>query len=701
MKGDGTNRRRPFDEIDERCVDTLRFLSVDMVQKADSGHPGLPLDAAPMAWVLWSRFLRHAPADPHWPDRDRFVLSAGHGSALLYALLFLTGYELSLDDLKQFRQWRSRTAGHPERGHAPGVEVTTGPLGQGLSNAVGMAIAEAQLAARYNRPGHELVDHRTFVLASDGDLMEGVASEAASLAGHLKLGKLVVLYDDNHVTLAAGTPITFSEDRAARFAAYGWHTQTVDDGNDLEALDAAIAAACDEPQRPSLVLVRTHIGYGSPEQDSYKAHGSPLGDENVAATKRRLGWPQAPAFLVPDDARARAREAIERGRKRIDGWRAKLAAYEAAYSSEAAELQRRLRAELPSDWDAQIPAFPADAKGVATRVAGGKVLNAIATRLPALTGGSADLDPSTHTALKGMGEFNPVPAMKPKPQDTPNGDWSYAGRNIHFGVREHAMGAILNGLAAHGAMLPFGATFLTFSDYMRPPIRLAALMGLQVFYVFTHDSIALGEDGPTHQPVEQIAGLRAVPNLNVIRPCDANETAVAWRVAIETRDRPTALILTRQNVPVLDRGVFASAQGLRRGAYVLKDFVAAGGGPRASGRRDEASVLLIATGSEVSLAVQAAERLAAEGVPARVVSMPCWELFEAQDAAYRESVLPGNMRARLAIEAASPMGWERWVGDRGDVMGVDRFGASAPGDEIMRRYGFDVENVVRRAKGLI
>jgi len=699
--------KRAFDDVDARCIDTLRFLSVDMVQKADSGHPGLPLDAAPMAWVLWSRFLRHAPADPHWPDRDRFVLSAGHGSALLYALLFLTGYESSLDDLKQFRQWGSRTAGHPERGHAPGIEVTTGPLGQGLSNAVGMAIAEAQLAARYNRPGNELIDHRTFVLASDGDLMEGVASEAASLAGHLKLGKLVVLYDDNHVTLAAGTPITFSEDRAARFTAYGWHTQTVDDGNDLDALEAAIAAACSEPERPSLVLVRTHIGYGSPEQDSYKAHGSPLGDDKVAATKRNLGWPEAPAFHVPDDARDRARVAVEQGRKWADEWRAKFASYKATYSSEGAELEQRLRGALPGGWDAEIPTFPADAKGVATRVAGGKVLNAIAARLPALTGGSADLDPSTHTALKGMGEFNAAPAKPPKPQDTRNGDWSYAGRNIHFGVREHAMGAILNGLAAHGAMLPFGATFLPFSDYMRPPMRLAALMGLQVFYVFTHDSVALGEDGPTHQPVEQIAGLRAVPNLNVIRPCDANEAAVAWRVAIETRDRPTALILTRQNVPVLDRGVFASAEGLRRGAYVLKDSAAANGDRATAADRGktgaggiDVSVLLIATGSEVSLAVQAAGQLATEGVSTRVVSMPCWELFEAQDAAYRESVLPQKVHARLAIEAASPMGWERWVGDRGGVIGIDRFGASAPGGEVMRRYGFEVGNVVRRAKGL-
>ncbi len=684
---------KEFDEVDASCVDTLRFLSVDMVQKADSGHPGLPLGAAPMAWVLWSRFLRHDPADPHWPDRDRFVLSAGHGSALLYSLLYLTGYDLSIDELGQFRQWGSRTPGHPERGHTPGVEITTGPLGQGVSNAVGMAIAEAQLAARYNRTGHGVVDHRTFVIASDGDLMEGVASEAASLAGHLKLGKLVVLYDDNSVTLAAGTPITFSEDRAARFAAYGWHVQTVDDGNDLDAIAQAIDSACVEHERPSLISVRTHIGYGSPEQGSYKVHGSALGEKNVAATKRTLGWPEEPAFLVPDDARDRAREAVDRGARLAKEWERRLAAYRSAFPDDGAEFDQRLRAELPDGWDSSIPSFPADAKGLATRAAGGKVLNAIAAHLPALTGGSADLDPSTYTALEGMGDFNPPPASPPAAQDTPNGPWSYAGRNIHFGVREHAMGAILNGLAAHGAMLPFGATFLTFSDYMRPPMRLAALMGLQVFYVFTHDSIALGEDGPTHQPVEQIAGLRAVPGLNVIRPCDANETAVAWRLAIETRDRPTALILTRQKVPVLDRGVFASAEGLRRGAYVLKDF----------GRSDQAppALILIATGSEVSLALQAAEQLASEGIPTRVVSMPCWELFEAQDVAYRESVLPPGLRARMAIEAASPMGWERWIGDQGDVIAVDRFGASAPGGEVMRRYGFDVENVVRQAKGLL
>jgi len=683
-------RNEAFDEVDARCVDTLRFLSVDMVQKADSGHPGLPLGAAPMAWVLWSRFLRHAPADPHWPDRDRFVLSAGHGSALLYSLLFLTGYDLSLDDLGQFRRWGSRTPGHPERGHTPGVEITTGPLGQGLSNAVGMAIAEAQLAARYNRTGHDVVDHRTFVVASDGDLMEGVASEAASLAGHLKLGKLVVLYDDNSVTLAAGTPITFSEDRAARFAACGWHVQAVDDGNDLDAIAQAIDSACAGHGRPSLISVRTHIGYGSPEQGSYKVHGSALGEKNVAATKRTLGWPEEPAFLVPDDARDRAREAVGRGARLAKEWKKRLAAYRSAFPDDAAEFDQRLRAELPDGWDSSIPSFPADAKGLATRAAGGKVLNAIAAHLPAVIGGSADLDPSTYTALEHMDDFNPPPASPPAAQDTPNGLWSYAGRNIHFGVREHAMGAILNGLAAHGAMLPFGATFLAFSDYMRPPIRLAALMGLQVVYVFTHDSIALGEDGPTHQPVEQIAGLRAVPGLNVIRPCDANETAVAWRVAIETRDRPTALVLTRQKVPVLDRSTVASADGLRRGAYVLKDF----------GRSDRTppALILIATGSEVSLALQAAEKLAAERVAVRVVSMPCWELFEAQDGAYRESVLPRAVRARVAIEAASPMGWKRWVGDAGDVIGVDRFGASAPGNEVMRRYGFDVENVVERAR---
>ncbi|MGY1529829.1 transketolase [Luteimonas sp. A649] len=676
--------------LDQRCIDTLRFLSVDMVQKADSGHPGLPLGAAPMAYVLWQRFLKHNPANPLWSDRDRFVLSAGHGSALLYSLLHVTGYDLTLDDIKQFRQWGSKAPGHPERGHTPGVEVTTGPLGQGFANAVGMAMAEAQLAARYNRPGHVVVDHRTWVIASDGDLMEGVASEAASLAGHLKLGKLNVLYDDNSVTLAAGTDITFTEDRAARFAAYNWHVESVDDGNDVAAIERALQRAHDEITRPSLVLVRTHIGYGSPEQDSYKAHGSPLGEEGVAATKRKLGWPEQPAFLLPDDAMAHFRSALDRGKRGQDAWQQRLDTYADAYADDARELRTSLEATLPDGWDADIPVFPADAKGMATREAGGKVLSAIAPKLPALTGGSADLDPSTYTAVKGLGDFDPRATPGEDEQGSAGGGWSYSGRNLHFGVREHAMGTICNGLAAHGGIIPYDATFLIFSDYMRPPMRLAALMRLHVLHVFTHDSIALGEDGPTHQPVEQLAGLRSVPGLLVIRPADANETAVAWRVAIEARDRPVTLALSRQKVPTLDRDKYASADGLRKGAYVLLD--AEGGKP---------DVIVIGTGAETGLALAAVEKLQGEGVAARAVSMPCWELFDEQPQEFRESVLPSSVPARLAVEAGSPQGWHRYVGDHGDVLGVDRFGASAPGSEMLERYGFTVDNVCARAGALL
>ncbi|MGY0559471.1 transketolase [Luteimonas sp. A277] len=676
--------------LDQRCIDTLRFLCVDMVEKADSGHPGLPLGAAPMAYVLWQHFLKHNPANPLWTDRDRFVLSAGHGSALLYSLLHVTGYDLTLDEIKQFRQWGSKAPGHPERGHTPGVEVTTGPLGQGFANAVGMAMAEAQLAARYNRAGHVVVDHRTWVIASDGDLMEGVSSEAASLAGHLKLGKLNVLYDDNSVTLAAGTDITFTEDCAARFAAYDWHVETVDDGNDVAAIERALQRAHDEITRPSLVLVRTHIGFGSPEQDSYKAHGSPLGEEGVAATKCKLGWPEQPAFLLPDDAMAQYRSALDRGKREEDAWQQRFDAYAEAFADEARELRTSLEAKLPEGWDADIPVFTADAKGMATREAGGKVLSAIAPKLPALTGGSADLDPSTYTAVKGLGDFDPRATPGEDEQGSTGGGWSYAGRNLHFGVREHAMGAICNGMAAHGGIIPYDATFLIFSDYMRPPMRLAALMRLHVVHVFTHDSIALGEDGPTHQPVEQLAGLRSVPGLLVIRPADANETAVAWRVAIEARDRPVALALSRQKVSTLDRDKYASADGLRKGAYVLLD--AEGGKP---------DVIVIGTGAETGLALAAVEKLQDEGIAARAVSMPCWELFDEQPQEFRESVLPSSVPARLAVEAGSPQGWHRYVGDHGDVLGVDRFGASAPGSEMLERYGFTVENVCARARALL
>jgi transketolase len=677
--------------LDQLCVNAIRFLSVDAVQKANSGHPGMPLGAAPMAYVLWSRYLKCNPRNPHWPDRDRFVLSAGHGSMLLYSLLYLSGYELSLDDIKNFRQWASKAPGHPERGHTPGVEVTTGPLGQGFANAVGFAVGEAQLAARYNRPGHPVVDHRTYAIVSDGDLMEGVASEAASLAGHLRLGKLICLYDDNRVTLSAGTDIAFSENRAARFDAYGWHTVSVGDGNDIEAIARALDSACAETSRPSLVLVRTHIGYGSPNKhDSFESHGSPLGADEVRLTKERLGWPAAPPFHVPDAALAHMREALMRGARDEAAWDARMQAYVRAFPDLGAELRDRLRGELPTGWDAGIPVFAADAKGMATRAASGKVMNAIAPNLPALTGGSADLDPSTKTALKDLGDFNPPAATGDDTQGSDGGGWSAAGRNLHFGVREHAMGAIVNGLAAHGGFIPYGATFLIFSDYMRPAIRLAALSKLHVVHVFTHDSIALGEDGPTHQPVEQLASLRAIPDVTVIRPADANETAVAWKVAIETRDRPVMLMLTRQDVATLDRARCASAEGLRHGAYVLSD--AKDGRP---------TLILIASGSEVGLILAAAQRLGTGGVAVRCVSMPSWDLFEAQPKAYRDAVLPPDVPARLAVELGVAQGWHRYIGERGEMLGVERFGASAPADILLREYGFTVENVVLRARKLL
>jgi transketolase len=635
--------------------------------------------------------LKHNPRDPQWFDRDRFVLSAGHGSMLLYSLLHLSGYDLALADLQNFRQWGSKAPGHPERGHTPGVEVTTGPLGQGMANAIGMAIGEAQLAARYNRPGHEVVDHRTYAIVSDGDLMEGVASEAASLAGHLQLGKLICLYDDNEVTLSAGTGITFSEDCVARLQAYGWHTEVVADGNDVDALARALQSARAETARPSLVRVRTHIGYGSPHKhDSYEAHGSPLGVDEVRLTKERCGWPVEPPFFIPDAALARMREALARGARDEAAWDARMRAYDDAFPELAAELRRRFRGELPAGWDAVLPVFAADAKGIATRAASGKVMNAIAASLPELTGGSADLDPSTKTALKGQGDFNPAAPAGADLQGSDGAGWSRAGRNLHFGVREHAMGAIVNGLAAHGGFIPYGATFLVFSDYLRPTLRLAALSHLHVVHVFTHDSIALGEDGPTHQPVEHLASLRAIPGLTVIRPADANETAVAWQVAIETRDRPVLLALSRQDVPTLDRARYAAAQGLRRGAYVLSD---------AAGRRP--ALILIASGSEVSLIVAAAERLQGEGIAVRCVSMPSWELFEAQPASYRDQVLPPDMPARLAVELGVSQGWHRYIGARGDMLGIDRFGASAPAEIVLREYGFTVDNVVLRARALL
>ena len=677
--------------LDQLSINTIRFLSVDAIQKANSGHPGLPLGAAPMAYVLWTRFLRHNPANPQWFDRDRFVLSAGHGSMLLYSLLHLAGYDLPLDQIKQFRQWGSATPGHPERGVTPGVEVTTGPLGQGFGNGVGMAIAEANLAVRYNRPGFDIINHFTYGLVSDGDLMEGVAAEAASLAGHLKLGKLIYLYDDNRITLAASTQLTFTEDHAGRFEAYGWHTQKVGDGNDLEAIDHAIRAAREETGRPSLILVRTHIGFGSPhKQDTFAAHGSPLGVEEVKLTKQNLGWPVEPPFLIPPEVQTHFRRAVGSGLQAEKEWSATFADYRQHHLVLAGELQQMIRGDLPEGWDDNVPSFPSDPKGVSTRVASGLVLNALKGALPGLIGGSADLNPSTETELKDAGNFESPEMEIGDLQGSAAGGWSYAGRNLQFGVREHGMGAILNGLAAHGGLRPFGATFLTFSDYLRPSIRLAALMELPVVYVFTHDSIGMGEDGPTHQSVEQLAGLRSVPGLIVIRPGDANETAVAWRLACESRDRPVALVLTRQAVPTLDPLLFSSAEGLRHGAYILADP------PQVP-----PSIILIASGSEVGLIVAAGQKLAEQRIPVRLVSMPSWELFDAQPKEYRDTILPPSIPARLAVEAGVTQGWHRYVGDHGGVLGVDRFGASAPGPIVMREFGFSVENVCARALALL
>jgi transketolase len=676
--------------LDGLCVNTLRFLAVDAVQEANSGHPGLPLGAAPMAYVLWTRFLKIVPEDPDWFDRDRFVLSPGHGSALLYSLLHLCGYKLPLTELRQFRKWGSLTPGHPERGTTEGVEVTTGPLGQGFGNGVGMAIAEAHLAARYNRDGFSLINHHTYGIVSDGDLMEGVASEAAALAGHLRLGKLIYLYDDNRVTLSAATAITFTEDRARRFEAYGWHTLVVDDGNDLAAIDRALCAARERTDAPSLILVRTHLGFGSPnKQDTYEAHGSPLGADEVSRTKKTLGWPQQPSFHVPAPAAAHFRRSMDRGRRAEQQWKQAFRDYEKAHPDLARELLQRMRGKAPESWDAELPQYPPDAKGLATRTASGEIMNALALHWPALMGGSADLDPSTRTVLKGMGDFEAPGVNAQDRQGSAGGGWSYAGRNLHFGVREHAMGAIINGIAAHGAAVPFGATFLVFSDYMRPAIRLAALMGLHVIYVFTHDSLALGEDGATHQPVEQLASLRAMPGLIVIRPADANETVAAWRVAA-TEHRPVALVLTRQDVPTLARGPHVNAAGLRHGAYILAD--APSGAPR---------LILMGCGSEVSLLMDARRLLLLLGIETRVVSIPSWELFDEQAQVYRDTVLPPDIPARLAVETGVSLGWRRYVGDRGDILAIDRFGASASGERVLREYGFTVENICRRATALL
>lgn len=677
-----TNASPVAQDLDTLCVNTIRTLAADAVQKANSGHPGMPMGAAPMTYALWTRLLRFNPGDPTWPNRDRFVLSAGHGSMLLYALLHLTGHDLSLDDIKEFRQWDSATPGHPEFGHTPGVETTTGPLGQGCGNAVGMALAEARLAAEFNRPGHQIIDHRTYVVAGDGDLMEGVQSEAASLAGHLGLHKLTLLYDDNLITIDGGTDISFGEDVGKRYEAYGWHVQFVEDGNDVDAIAAAMTVAGEELERPSLIRVRTNIGYGSPNrQDSSKAHGEPLGEEELRLTKENLGWPPDASFEVPAAVAEHFGGALERGAAWQAEWEARWNDYRSEHAAEAAELARRLDGELPAGWDADLPVYAADTDPLATRAASGKVLNAIARRLPELIGGSADLAGSNKTDIDGGGDF---------------GRGNYGARNIRFGVREHAMGAILNGMALHRGFIPYGGTFLIFSDYMRPSIRLAALMKQRVIYVYTHDSIAVGEDGPTHQPVEQVASLRAMPGLAVIRPADANETNEAWRVAIQRAGAPTALVLTRQALPILGAIESSAAgaegpEGLARGAYVVADNATGG----------DLDIILMASGSEVHVALIAWQSLAAGGVKARMVSMPCWELFEQQDETYRDGVLPPDVPCRLAVEAGTSFGWGRYVGLAGAVIAIDRYGASAPGPINMEKFGFSAANIEERARALL
>ena len=664
----------PETRLDSLCVNVIRGLAMDGPQKADSGHPGAAMALAPLGWVMFSRVLRHNPHNPAWVDRDRFVLSCGHASMLLYSLLHLTGYGVSLDDLKSFRQWDSITPGHPEHCMTPGVEMTTGPLGQGLSSAVGMALAERYLAARFNRPGHEVVNHQTYVFCSDGDLMEGITSEAASLAGTQRLGKLIAVYDDNHITIAGSTDLSFTEDREARYRAYGWHVQRLEDPNDLEAFEQALAEARRDP-RPSLVAVRTHIAWPAPNaQDTAEAHGTPLGHTEIAATKEILGLPTDQTFYVPDEVREQGMRVVDHGHELEELWNQAFEAYRQDFPELAAEFEDWMDGRLPTGWDRELIQFEVG-KSVATRVSSGKVINALARRLPNMIGGSADLEPSTKTLIDGSASQS---AGHPE------------GRNIHFGIREHAMGAVLNGLALHGGLIPYGATFLVFSDYMRGSVRLAAVMGLPVVYVWTHDSIGLGEDGPTHQPVEHLAALRAIPNLTVLRPCDAAEVLEAWKHAVRSEDRPVALALTRQNVPTLDRTNLGAAAGLHKGAYTLAE--AEGGAPK---------VLLLGTGSEVHLCLEARALLQQEGIPTRVVSMPSWELFEEQDASYREQVLPSGVCARVAVEAGVSLGWHRWVGDHGDVVALDRFGASAPYQTLYEKFGLTGENIARRARALL
>jgi transketolase len=662
--------------LDKQCINAIRFLAVDAVEKADSGHPGAPMGTATIAYTLWDRFLRFNPRNPDWPDRDRFILSAGHASMLLYALLHLTGYDVSLEDLKQFRQWESKTPGHPEYGCAPGVEVTTGPLGQGFANGVGMAVAEHWLACRFNQPGHEVVNHCIYALCSDGDLEEGVASEAASFAGTMGLGKLIYFYDDNNISIEGDTAITFRENVAARFEAYGWQVLGPIDGFDMVAIEAAIKAAQADTLRPSLIVCRTIIGYGSPQQGTGKVHGEPLGEDGVRAAKQTLGWPQEPTFYLPDEVLAHMRKAIDRGEATEKEWRARMEAYTQAYPELAAQLEVQRRGDLPPGWDQGLDGlFPPGTAPVATRSASSKVLNALAEHVHALMGGSADLAPSTKTLIDGAGDFGPE---------------DHSGRNLHFGVREHGMGSIANGMARHGGVIPYTATFLIFSDYMRPPMRLAAMMGAHVIYIFTHDSIGLGEDGPTHQPIEQLMSLRVVPNLTVIRPADATETVEAWKAAVRRRDGPTALVFTRQNLPVLDRAKYAPADGVQRGGYVLWQ-----------GSKGQPDVILIGTGSEVHIALAAGEKLAADGVNVRVVSLPSWELFDQQPADYRESVLPAAVRARVSVEAGAKVGWEHYLGLEGIAIGLDHFGASAPYKTIYEHFGVTADAAVEAAQGLL
>ena len=662
-------------KLEELSINTIRFLAADAVEKANSGHPGTPMGLAPLAYVLWERFLKHNPKNPEWPDRDRFILSAGHASMLLYSLLFLTGYDVTLEDIKQFRQWGSRTPGHPEYGKTPGVETTTGPLGQGFANGVGMAMAERFLAAYFNRKGHTIFDHYIYCIASDGDMMEGVTSEAASIAGNLELGKLIYFYDNNHITIEGKTSLTFSgENVRKRFEAYGWQVLVEDDGNNIEAIAKLIVQAQEEKTKPSLIIVHTHIGYGSPKQDTAAAHGAPLGAEDLKLTKQNLNWPLEPSFYVPDEVLNHLREAVEKGEKADKEWIKRFDAYAKEYPDLAIEWQKFKRGELIDGWDKDLPVFDSKKGPIATRSASGEVLNAVALKIPNLFGGSADLAPSTDTYLRGLGDF-----LKD----------DHMGRNLHFGIREHAMGSILNGMFLHGGIIPFGATFLIFSDYMRPPIRLAALMNIPVIFIFTHDSIALGEDGPTHQPIEQLVTLRAIPNMTVIRPADANETREAWRYALTNSRGPVILVLTRQKLPIIDQKKYASANNLTKGAYIL------------SPSKTEAQVILIATGSEVSLALAAQEKLAEKNISSSVVSMPSVELFDAQPKEYRDKILPPSIKARLAVEAGSPKGWREYVGDEGDIIGINHFGASAPGPVVMEKYGFTVENVVKHALVLI